>query len=109
VNALLWIVTVVLALVFLVAGTMKATKSKEVLLENPRMGWAEDFDPRLIRTIGVLEILGACGLILPAVTGIATLLVPLVATGLALTMVGAVITQARRHETSEFCLYERTA
>ena len=104
VNAVLWIVTVVLAVVFLATGTMKLVKSKSALLENPRMGWVEDFDPRLLRTIGVLEILGALGLILPAVTGIATTLVPVAATGLAITMVGALVTHARRKETSQVIL-----
>jgi uncharacterized membrane protein YphA (DoxX/SURF4 family) len=101
VNLVLWIVTVALALFFLGAGTMKLTKSKESLLENPRMAWTEDFDPKLLRTIGGLEVLGAIGLILPAVTGIATFLVPLAATGLAITMIGAAITHARRHETRQ--------
>lgn len=100
-NVVLWIITIVLALVFLAAGTMKLTKSKEALLENPRMGWTEDFDPRLLRTIGGLEVLGALGLILPAATGVATFLVPLAATGLAITMIGAAITHGRRHETSQ--------
>jgi uncharacterized membrane protein YphA (DoxX/SURF4 family) len=101
VNIVLWIVTAILVLVFLVAGTMKLTKSKEALAQNPRMAWTESFDPKLLKTLGALEILGALGLIVPAITGIATFLVPLAATGLAITMVGAAVTHARRKETSQ--------
>jgi hypothetical protein len=49
--------------------------------------------------IGALEVLGAVGLILPAVLDIAPVLVPLAAVGLALIMVGAAVTRLRRHET----------
>ncbi|HET7901849.1 MAG TPA: DoxX family protein, partial [Candidatus Nanopelagicales bacterium] len=48
--------------------------------------------------IGVLEVLGAIGLILPGITGIAPFLVPLAATGLALLMIGAIVVHARRGE-----------
>jgi hypothetical protein len=48
--------------------------------------------------IGILEVLGAVGLILPALTDILPILTPLVAVGLTLTMVGAAITHFRRGE-----------
>jgi hypothetical protein len=48
--------------------------------------------------IGLLEVLGATGLILPAVTGILPGLTPLAALGLALTMIGAMLTHLRRKE-----------
>jgi uncharacterized membrane protein len=54
--------------------------------------------PTGIRLIGTAEVLGAIGLILPAVTHIAPILVPLAAIGLALTMVGAAVVHARRKE-----------
>ena len=47
------------------------------------------------------EGLGAIGLILPAVLDIATVFVPLAATGLAATMLGAVVFHLRRGETKE--------
>ena len=52
----------------------------------------------MVKAIGTLEILGALGLILPAVTGILPVLVPLAALGLAVTMIGAVIVHLRRRE-----------
>ena len=61
----------------------------------------KDIAPRGPYALSVtLEILGAIGLILPAVTGILPWLTPVAATGLALTMVGAMITHGRRGEYS---------
>ena len=95
-NVALWIVQIVLAMMMLMAGAMKVMKSKDQLQEQ--MGWVEDFSENTIKAIGGLEVLGAIGLILPAVTGIAPVLVPLAAVGLAITMVGATVVHARRSE-----------
>jgi DoxX-like family len=62
------------------------------------MGWVEDFSPGAVKSIGTLEVLAAVGLILPAALGIAPVLVPLAAVGLAVLMAGAIITHLRRHE-----------
>ena len=97
-NVVLWVIAGLLALAFLAAGTFKVSQSKEKLAAAG-MAWTEDFSQPMIKTIGVLEILGAVGLILPAVLDIAPVLVPLAATGLALVMVGASITHYRRGET----------
>ncbi|MBL1111113.1 DoxX family protein [Streptomyces sp. 110] len=97
-NVTLWVVAALLALVFLGAGAVKLAQSKEKLLASPSMGWAEDFSPGVIKTIGLLEALGAIGLILPAAVDIAPALVPLAASGLALIMFGAAITHGRRGE-----------
>ena len=95
-SVALWIVQIVLATMMLMAGAMKVMKSKDQLQEQ--MGWVEDFSENTIKAIGGLEVLGAIGLILPAVTGIAPVLVPLAAVGLAITMVGATVVHARRSE-----------
>jgi uncharacterized membrane protein YphA (DoxX/SURF4 family) len=97
-NIALWIVQILLALAFALAGIMKVTQPIDRL--ETRMGWVKDVGPRGVRLIGSLEILGAIGLILPAVTGILPWLTPVAATGLALTMVGAMITHGRRGEYS---------
>ncbi|WP_431925017.1 DoxX family protein [Nonomuraea jabiensis] len=60
--------------------------------------WVEDFTPAQIRLIGMVELLGALGLLLPAATGIAPALTPLAATGLATTMLAAALTHLRRKE-----------
>jgi uncharacterized membrane protein YphA (DoxX/SURF4 family) len=99
-NVLLWILAGLLALAFLAAGAGKLLQSKEKLAASPNMAWTEDFSPGVIKMIGALEVLAAFGLILPAALDIVPVLVPLAATGLALTMIGAVITHARRKESS---------
>ncbi|MFM8893935.1 MAG: DoxX family protein [Actinomycetales bacterium] len=97
-NIALWVIAAVLALAFLAAGAMKALKGKQGLQANPRMAWTADFSDGAIRAIGVVEILGAIGLILPALSGVAVILVPLAAVGLALAMLGAIIVHLRRGE-----------
>ena len=93
-----WIVSGLLALVFLAAGATKLTQSKEKLGENPQMAWTRDFGQGTIRLIAGLEVLGALGLVLPWALDIAPVLTPLAATGLAAVMVGAIVTHVRRGE-----------
>jgi uncharacterized membrane protein YphA (DoxX/SURF4 family) len=95
-DIVLWVVQVLLALAFLAAGVPKVTQPKEKLA--PRMSFVEDFSQNAVRAIGFVEILGAIGLILPALTGILPWLTPLAAAGLALLMIGATLTNLRRHE-----------
>ena len=97
-NIVLWIVTAVLALAFLAAGTMKIAQPKAKLAATGQ-GWVEDFSDGAVKGIGVLEVLAAMGLILPALLGVATVLVPAAAVGLVLLMAGAAFTHGRRHET----------
>ncbi len=96
-NITLWIVTAVLAFLFLAAGTLKIVQPKAKLAAGGQ-GWAEDFSDRAVKGIGGLEVLAALGLVLPAFLGIATFLVPVAATGLFVLMAGAAITHARRGE-----------
>lgn len=97
-NIALWIVAGVLAAVFLTAGAVKLILPKAKLVDAPAQGWAEDFSATAVKSIGILEVLAAVGLILPAVLGIVPVLVPLAAIGLALVMVGAIFTHLRRGE-----------
>ena len=97
-NAALWIVAGLLSIVFLVAGSTKLFIPKEKLAVLPGGGWAEDFSAGALKSIGVLELLAALGLILPAALDIAPVLVPLAAVGGALIFVGAIITRLRRHD-----------
>ena len=60
-------------------------------------GLGRDISDPGVRTIGALEVLGALGLPLPALTGMATVLF-VAAVGLALVMVGAAATHRRRGE-----------
>ncbi|WP_405883805.1 DoxX family protein [Streptomyces sp. NBC_01136] len=97
-NIVLWIVQAVLAVMFAMAGVMKSTQPKDKLAK--KLPWVADFSPGTVRFIGIVEFAGALGLILPAATGIAPVLTPLAATGLAVTMLLAALTHARRKEPS---------
>jgi uncharacterized membrane protein len=98
-NLALWIVAGLLAVAYLAGGGGKLIMpKKKIAAIAPSARWVEDFSAGSVKAIGALEILGAVGLILPAATGIAPVLVPLAAVGLVLIMVGAVITRIRRHE-----------
>jgi hypothetical protein len=96
-NVVLWVVAVVLALAFLSSGALKLSQSKEKLAANG-MGWTESYSSGAIKAIGGVEVLGAAGLLLPALSGVAPVLVPLAATGLLLVMIGAAVTHGRRGE-----------
>lgn len=91
-----WIIGGLTALAFLAAGLMKATRPKTALAGT--MAWVEDSSGGAVKAIGVVEILGALGIILPALTGIAVVLSPVAATGLVVVMVAAAIVHVRRHE-----------
>jgi uncharacterized membrane protein YphA (DoxX/SURF4 family) len=96
VGIALWVAQVLLAVAFLGAGATKLSRPKEKLLKN--MAWVEDFSQRTVRLIGALEVLGAIGVVLPALTGILPWLTPLAALGLVLLMIGAALTHLRRKE-----------
>lgn len=95
IDVVLWVVQAVLALTFLAAGASKALAYERA---RNRMAWVSALPEWLVRTIGTLEILGAVGLILPALTRILPWLTPLAAVGLATVMVLAILFHATRHE-----------
>ena len=97
-NIALWIAAGLLAAVYAAVGLGKLGQPREKLLADPRMAWVEDFSAPMVKTIGALELAGAAGLLLPQATGIAPVLTPLAATGLALLQVGAMATHLRRGE-----------
>ena len=98
-STTLWVVAWVLAVAFFMSGMMKITQSKEKLA--PKMAWVEGVSEAQIKGIGLAEVLGAIGVVVPGLAGVATVLVPLAATGLGLVMVGAMITHARLKENSQ--------
>jgi hypothetical protein len=87
-NVALWTVQVVLALLFLFAGGMKLVLPLDALAGPIAMpGW-------FLRFIGVAEVAGAVGLILPSLLRIRPLLTPLAAAGLVVIMIGATVLTA---------------
>lgn len=95
-NTALWIAQVLLAIVFVFSGLSKLLRSHEQLAQQ--MAYVNDFSPNAIRAIGVAEVLGAAGVVLPALTDILPWLTPAAAIGLALVMLGAMATHFRRQE-----------
>ena len=99
----LWIAQGLLAAIFLVTGMTKLTQPRLKMAAGP-MRWAADVTDGQFRAIGLVEVVGAIGLILPAALGIAPLLTPLAAVGLVLTMVGAIRTHVRYAETDRLAV-----
>jgi hypothetical protein len=84
----LWIVQVILAAWFGMAGALHAAVPIAKLA--PFAPWTADVSPALVRFIGVAELAGAVGVVLPALTRILPVLTPLAAAGLALIMALAI-------------------
>ncbi|MFI6478324.1 DoxX family protein [Nonomuraea sp. NPDC050663] len=97
-----WIVAALLALFFLYAGGKKVVQSQERL--RPMMGWVDTVPMPFVRAIGFLEVLGAVGLILPPLTGMAPWLAVAAAIGFAVIQVSATVLHLRRGEASAIWL-----
>lgn len=100
----LWVLQVVLALFFTAIVAMRYLTPWEEYIANPLTAWAADIPPILLAIISLLELLGAIGLIAPAVTGIMPKLTAWAALGLSLTMIGAAIFHGVRGEFSSIPL-----
>jgi hypothetical protein len=89
-NVGLWVTQSALSLLFLFAGSSKLVMTAEQLNANSEV----EFPLWFMRFIGVCELAGGLGLILPSISRIHTGLTPLAACGLIVIMVGAVVTTA---------------
>lgn len=94
-SAVLWILQIVLAALFLGVGLLKLVKSKEELL--PMMGALAPYRPISVKAIGLSEVLGAIGLVLPPLVGMADL-VPWAALGLGSVMVAGALAHGEQGE-----------
>ena len=95
-NIVLWVVQGLLALLFLMAGSMKAFTPLATM--RKKMTWASGFPAAFVRFLGVAELLGAIGLIAPAVTGIQSWLTVAAAVGFVMVMVSAFVFHTSRRE-----------
>ena len=95
-NIALWVVQGLLALLFLMSGSIKAFTPLATM--RKKMTWANDFPAAFVRFLGLAELLGAIGLIAPAVTGIQSWLTLAAALGLVMVMVSASVFHASRRE-----------
>ena len=93
-----WILNGLAALLFLLTGILKLSRPKEKLAAYGQ-AWVEDFTTGPIKLIGLAEVVGAVGLILPVLLGVAQILAPIASLALAVLMVGASVTHIRRKET----------
>lgn len=97
-----WVVASLLALFYLYAGGLKIVRSKDQL--RPMMEWVDIMPLGLVRAIGVLEVLGVLGLILPPATGIGTGVAVAAAAGLVLIQIGATALHVSRHDVDSLWL-----
>lgn len=94
-NVALWWAAGLLALVALIGGLTKTLVPHARLAVTHGAEWTAHFSTSFVKTLGGLEILAAIGLVLPAVVGIAAVLVPVTAICWVVLMVGAMITHIR--------------
>jgi uncharacterized membrane protein len=87
VNVAYWIVAGLLALFYLYGGGVKVVRSREQL--RPMMAWVDSTPMPAVRAIGTIEVLGAIGLVLPPLTGIAPWMALAVAIGFVVLQIGA--------------------
>jgi hypothetical protein len=91
----LWIAAGLLAAVALAGGITKTFVPKEKLAAHAGGEWTGEASAGFVKTLGILELLAAVGLILPAVLGIAPVMVAVTAVCWVLLMIGAMITHGR--------------
>ena len=96
-NTALWILQSLMALLFMYSGINKSIFSPQILVARGQTG-VEKLPVPLIRFIGVSEILGALGLILPSALKILPFLAPFSALSMAAIMVPAAVIHYKRHE-----------
>ncbi len=92
------VIPIALAVFFTVGGLLKLVLSYGRFSKMPFQEWAIDFKPEHIRLIGVLELGAAVGMVGSLIVPALNVLMPFVATGMALVMAGAMATHLRRSE-----------
>jgi uncharacterized membrane protein YphA (DoxX/SURF4 family) len=89
-NLALWIVQVLLAAMYGMAGIMKTFQTAKA---KEQMPWAKNRPDTFVRFVGIAELLGALGLFLPLLTGVLPWLTPLAAVGLTMIQLLAIFTE----------------
>jgi uncharacterized membrane protein YphA (DoxX/SURF4 family) len=95
-TTLLWIARILVAVVFTATGMTKLISTREKLA--PKVHWVATWPRGGIKLLGVAEVAGALGLVLPAATGIAPFLTPIAAVCLGVLMAGAIRTHRQLGE-----------
>ncbi|GAB3386809.1 DoxX family protein [Amycolatopsis echigonensis] len=94
----LWIGQGLLAAVYLAAGGLKVVRSREHLIATGSLDWMKDSSDAGVKVVGLVELLGALGVVLPWLTGIAPILTPVAAAGLAVVQLFALRVHVLRAE-----------
>ena len=97
-NVALWIVQGLLAFAFIAAGAMKVFAYEKYKAMSEKKNGRTSLSRGLITFIGMAEIAGSLGIVLPMATNIAPWLSPWAAIGLAIIMLLAIVFHLRRHE-----------
>ncbi len=97
-NIALWVAQGFLALLFLFAGLVKLTQPKAVLEARPGMGYVTERSSLEMTLLGLAEVLGSIGLIVPWWLRILPVLTPIAAACLTVLMLGAIAIHVRRKE-----------
>lgn len=89
-NIVLWVVQVLLAVMYGMAGIMKIFRTAKA---KEQMPWAGNRSDNFVKFVGIAELLGALGLILPLLTGVLPWLTLLAAVGLTMIQLLAIFTE----------------
>ncbi len=95
-DTVILVLQIGLAVLFLYFGSLKMFMPIDKI--EKRVTWANDYAPSRLKFFGLLEVLGAIGIILPHQLDILPILTPIAATGLARVMAGAAMVHLRRDE-----------
>jgi hypothetical protein len=97
-NTIITIIQVVIGLAVTFGGLAKLILPYARFSSIPAVAWSKEFKPEHLKLLGVLEVGGGAGLIVPLLTPALAMLAPLAAVGIALYMAGAMATHLRRSE-----------
>lgn len=86
----LWIASGLLAIAMVGAGGVKLATPRDQLMK--KMKWAATWSDRNVKLLGLAEVLGGLGVVVPHLTGILPVLTPIAAVCLSVLMIGAVKT-----------------
>lgn len=100
-HGLEWVFSIVLAAVFIITGVSKVFRYEKARDLFP---WVKNLPRTLVQAIGVVEILGGLGLVLPVAIGVYSWLTPVAAVALALLMLLAAVIHIWQRETAEAAL-----
>jgi hypothetical protein len=98
VDIVLWIAQGLLAVIYLAAGGLKLLRPRKELVASGNLEWMKASSDAGVKAVGLVEVLGALGVILPWLTGIAPILTPIAAVGLVVVQICALRVHLVRDE-----------